>query len=998
MDINKGTEHEPPCRSRRWPRHWLALAVALLSALAPAALLAQNWDSQHFALVGQQVALEVNVVDPSFDRVTFLLAQSPDNSDSFGNPATVPIVGSTAIQTLNLGSAPGARQVLFCLLTASDSVCSPNQAIWVGAVQSNCIFDVQPLAGTAPLPVVATAECLLDLGPGIGQVGGDYQWTLPAGATVPAEPPPLPVQAQILLSDPGSYPVGINPRVDLFIPSADVDPEPLLLGARSETVIVSAAAQAPQISLTSPEDGAEFTAPADFMITAAATPGGPGSTITQVAFLINGQQVAVVTTPPYQTPWPSTYVPGVYTISARATDDNGLTNLADPIQVVILEPDGGNLPPIVQITAPAMGSTFVEPAQFEIEVSASDPDGEVVRVEFLIDDVLVGERTAAPYRLAAPEGLTPGARVLTARATDDEGASTTSAPVQIRIVREADRVILLSPIDQLRVQPGQDTLLLVQAANALGTVADVDLQWRILGGQGAEVPPDADCTADDTPPGGVVRTDASGEASIVFVAGCASGMRTLEVWIVQRPDARLSLSLPGPDQAVGNLAARIDGEVIVARVGEPTPVPVLLTTAGDVPVVAARVNFTLEPASAGTLSPSAVSGQQGIAIGNLVLTDTAIEASVLACIAGRDDVCAILPVRSLENAVLKPARELLAPIVRSAIDAPRVQMNQVRSRMYQLRNLGGHGFSNEVRVNIDELGLPLGGIRDDAEDESDKTEISPLGYFAGGDISVGKRPNDDGSGFEARTRGLTIGVDYRFSPAFVAGVALGGLRTATDLANGGDQEASGVSMSMFGQWLPSDRAYLAGILHAGRNRYDIERPVGSSQDLRSDTDSRQQAGQLEAGYSMATGAMRFSPFLRYEYIRARIDPIRESGALDALEIGQVRLRSSTVSGGMTADYTISSRSGVWIPSARIEYFHENLDQDEVLARLVAGNIDAQPLTLDGIDRSYGTAGFTLNWMTALGSVPVSMLFGFETSFARDDYRSRRFMFALKIPL
>lgn len=198
--------------------------------------------------------------------------------------------------------------------------------------------------------------------------------------------------------------------------------------------------------------------------------------------------------------------------------------------------------------------------------------------------------------------------------------------------------------------------------------------------------------------------------------------------------------------------------------------------------------------------------------------------------------------------------------------------------------------------------------------------------------------------------------------------------------------------------MASEHAYVAGIVHAGRNRYDIERPLPGRESLLSDTDSRQEAAQFETGYSFSKGPMRFTPFARYEYIRARIDGIRERGGLDALEISELSLRARTLSGGLFADYAISHRSGVWIPGLRVEYFHESLDQDEVLARLIAGNIGASVLQLDRGDRRYGTAGLSLQWLTAFGSQPLSMLLGFDTSFARDDYDSRRFTFSLKIPL
>jgi hypothetical protein len=67
-----------------------------------------------------------------------------------------------------------------------------------------------------------------------------------------------------------------------------------------------------------------------------------------------------------------------------------------------------------------------------IEVTASDSDGHVVKVDFYVDDVKVGADSTAPYSLDHVFLLTPVIKIK-AVATDNEGAKTTSAVVNTAV-------------------------------------------------------------------------------------------------------------------------------------------------------------------------------------------------------------------------------------------------------------------------------------------------------------------------------------------------------------------------------------------------------------------------------------------------------------------------------------------------------------------------------------------------------------------------------------
>jgi uncharacterized protein (TIGR03118 family) len=90
-----------------------------------------------------------------------------------------------------------------------------------------------------------------------------------------------------------------------------------------------------------------------------------------------------------------------------------------------------NTPPTVSITGPADNATFTSPAAVTVEAAADDSDGKVVKVEFFDGPDSLGAATASPY--AKRVTLYPGTHSLTAVATDDAGAATTSPVVTVTV-------------------------------------------------------------------------------------------------------------------------------------------------------------------------------------------------------------------------------------------------------------------------------------------------------------------------------------------------------------------------------------------------------------------------------------------------------------------------------------------------------------------------------------------------------------------------------------
>jgi hypothetical protein len=133
-----------------------------------------------------------------------------------------------------------------------------------------------------------------------------------------------------------------------------------------------------------------------------------------------------------------TAVPGVHMLVI--VDSEGVPSVA---RMVTLDgsapppPTPPNQPPTVSLTSPTNGAIFIAPAKISLAATAADPDGSVARVEFFSGTTKLGEDTSAPYTLQWNAGpSTAGIHTLSARATDNAGATTTSSARTITVKRK----------------------------------------------------------------------------------------------------------------------------------------------------------------------------------------------------------------------------------------------------------------------------------------------------------------------------------------------------------------------------------------------------------------------------------------------------------------------------------------------------------------------------------------------------------------------------------
>ncbi len=184
----------------------------------------------------------------------------------------------------------------------------------------------------------------------------------------------------------------------------------------------------PTAEITNPQTGATFAAPGPVEI--AATASDPDGSVAKVAFYANGTLLGTDTDSPYSFSW-TNVTPGSYSLTAMSTDNAGATTTAAPVGITVT----GNVAPTVSITSPAPGASFRARSNIAITASAHDSDGSITQVTFLDGTTVLGTDATAPYSFTWTSVPT-GSYTLRARATDNGGATTTSAGVSIKVRRK----------------------------------------------------------------------------------------------------------------------------------------------------------------------------------------------------------------------------------------------------------------------------------------------------------------------------------------------------------------------------------------------------------------------------------------------------------------------------------------------------------------------------------------------------------------------------------
>src|ERR1035441_5223037 len=224
----------------------------------------------------------------------------------------------------------------------------------------------------------------------------------------------------------------------------------------------------PTVAITSPTNGASFTAPASVPIIVTAS--DSDGTVTNVALFDGVTLLGQTNSAPYTNT--VSLAVGAHAFTAVATDDGGLSTTSTVVNVTV---SAANVPPTVAITSPTNGASFTAPASVPIIATASDSDGTVTNLALFDGVTLLGRTNSAPFTNTASLAL--GGHALTAVATDNAGLSTTSSVVNVTInaPNVPPSVTITNPADGTNFGNTDTVAVRISATDSDGTVTNVQL-------------------------------------------------------------------------------------------------------------------------------------------------------------------------------------------------------------------------------------------------------------------------------------------------------------------------------------------------------------------------------------------------------------------------------------------------------------------------------------------------------------------------------------------
>ncbi len=236
---------------------------------------------------------------------------------------------------------------------------------------------------------------------------------------------------------------------------------PLLLNTVSKDI------KAPSVMITHPSDGTVL--PKEQVVTLSVDVSDIDGTIDSVEYVLNGNKIGSSGSAPFDITWQSEE--GIHSLTAVATDNDGARSLSEVTEITVV--GSANVDPQVTLTAPAEGSYFSPGETVTLRADASDPDGEVSRVEFYVNDALIGSDDEDPYTY---EWTTEeGTFTIMAKAIDNYNGTATTDPVTISVTsNDPPTISITQPEDGSVFMVGETITISADASDSDGLVDSVE--------------------------------------------------------------------------------------------------------------------------------------------------------------------------------------------------------------------------------------------------------------------------------------------------------------------------------------------------------------------------------------------------------------------------------------------------------------------------------------------------------------------------------------------
>ncbi len=251
-------------------------------------------------------------------------------------------------------------------------------------------------------------------------------------------------------------------------------------------------------------------------------------------------------------------------------------------------------------------------------------------------------------------------------------------------------------------------------------------------------------------------------------------------------------------------------------------------------------------------------------------------------------------------------------------------------------------------------------------------------------------------GLDGDSWGLQAGADYRVSDATVVGGLFNYDRpdaefdddqpgiNFTPFSQEGEQDADSYIFTFFGSHSFTDNLYVDGHVGGGYIDYDLKRDVVFQEatrtvaqtpvNTRADVDGWEFSTSGGVGYELALGPATLGPYGRVVYIRSWIDNFDENGGNGlAMEYPDEARDSLTTILGLRGTLALSTRFGVLVPQARIEWEHEYLRDSFNTRAFYILDADRNNFQMkgDSNDRNYLNVGAGFAFVLPGGWIPFA---------------------------
>jgi len=218
----------------------------------------------------------------------------------------------------------------------------------------------------------------------------------------------------------------------------------------------------PAVSLTAPANNSAHSSSNAVVLTAAASE--PGGKIAKVEFYSGTTLLGVAMQEPYTVN--ANLAPGSYSVTAKATDWEGVAVSSAPAAIQVYGP------PTINLTGPT--TQLIAPATVNLSATAasSGTANPITQVAFHDGTSLLGSTSVAPYAFNWTN-VGAGTYSVTATATDSVGGTATSRAVEVRVISNVAPTVSMAANPEMATAPATITLT-ADAADSDGSIERVE--------------------------------------------------------------------------------------------------------------------------------------------------------------------------------------------------------------------------------------------------------------------------------------------------------------------------------------------------------------------------------------------------------------------------------------------------------------------------------------------------------------------------------------------